>query len=147
MDRILTRLQVDNAGAALWSNIEVYTGIICASLPTIKPVISRLFPGLLSSTRSGSATYRLNEYVFGTQNTINGPAIRLTDVEKSYNTVTKVEASEKARQLSRKDSSSYDFGNDIYITTSMRQDVESKSEIGSERDLIVNTLDINTAVK
>ncbi|KAJ6022078.1 hypothetical protein N7540_007582, partial [Penicillium herquei] len=39
----------DNVGAASWSAIECNTGIICACLPTLKPLISKLVPGLLSS--------------------------------------------------------------------------------------------------
>ncbi|KAJ5524625.1 hypothetical protein N7494_011275 [Penicillium frequentans] len=43
----------DNVGAASWSAIECNTGIICACLPTLKPLISKLAPGLLS-TLNGS---------------------------------------------------------------------------------------------
>jgi hypothetical protein len=123
-------------GAALWTNVEVYTGIICASLPMSKPLISRLFPRLLSTARNRYATDTLGSHGFGNHSTIKGAAIRLTDSNKSHETVTKVDASERSGQQSRRDSSSYDFGKDIYVTTSMRQDVD-KGEIGSERDLIV----------
>lgn len=47
----------DNVGAASWSAIECNTGIICACLPTLKPLISKLAPGLLS-TLNGSHEYR-----------------------------------------------------------------------------------------
>ncbi|KAL4886330.1 hypothetical protein BJY04DRAFT_213857 [Aspergillus karnatakaensis] len=39
----------DNIGAATWSAIECNTGIICACLPTLRPLISRIIPQLLSS--------------------------------------------------------------------------------------------------
>ncbi|KKK15951.1 hypothetical protein ARAM_002791 [Aspergillus rambellii] len=39
----------DNVGAASWSAIECNTGIICACLPTLRPLISRLVPHFLSS--------------------------------------------------------------------------------------------------
>ncbi|KAJ5647334.1 hypothetical protein N7490_003706 [Penicillium lividum] len=39
----------DNVGAASWSAVECNTGIICACLPTLKPLISKLVPGLLST--------------------------------------------------------------------------------------------------
>ncbi|KAK2762748.1 hypothetical protein FQN54_000922 [Arachnomyces sp. PD_36] len=42
----------DNVGAAYWSAIECNTGIICCCLPSLRPVISYLFPRLISSTRS-----------------------------------------------------------------------------------------------
>ncbi|KAL1981889.1 hypothetical protein VTN96DRAFT_2018 [Rasamsonia emersonii] len=43
----------DNVGAATWSSIECNTGIICACLPTLRPLISRILPRFLSSL-SGS---------------------------------------------------------------------------------------------
>ncbi|KAK7722958.1 hypothetical protein SLS57_004814 [Botryosphaeria dothidea] len=44
----------DNVGAALWSAVEINTAIICASLPTFKAVVNKIFPRLLGSTRSTS---------------------------------------------------------------------------------------------
>jgi hypothetical protein len=43
-------------GAAIWSCTEINVAISCASLPAIKPLISRFFPGLLfvGSTARGS---------------------------------------------------------------------------------------------
>jgi hypothetical protein len=83
----------------------------------MKPLISRLLPGLLSTARSGYSTDTLNSYGFGNQHAIKGAAIRLTDVDKSHKTVTKVEASGRRGQQSRRDSISYDFGKDISVTT------------------------------
>ncbi|GIZ37458.1 hypothetical protein CKM354_000090300 [Cercospora kikuchii] len=48
----------DNPSAAIWSSMELYGGIICSCLPTLKGLVSRIFP-LLSfgdsyyQTRSG----------------------------------------------------------------------------------------------
>ncbi|KAJ5495216.1 hypothetical protein N7539_000332 [Penicillium diatomitis] len=39
----------DNVGAASWSAIECNTGIICACLPTLKPLLSKILPGLVST--------------------------------------------------------------------------------------------------
>ncbi|KAL4991621.1 hypothetical protein BDW68DRAFT_198392 [Aspergillus falconensis] len=39
----------DNVGAATWSAVECNVGIICACLPTLRPLVSRLIPQLLSS--------------------------------------------------------------------------------------------------
>lgn len=44
----------DNVGAATWSSIECNTGIICACLPTLRPLISRILPRFLSTLSSGS---------------------------------------------------------------------------------------------
>ncbi|KAK0251064.1 hypothetical protein LTS09_013770 [Friedmanniomyces endolithicus] len=35
--------------AALWSSLEVNTGILCSSLPTLKTLVSRLFPQIFTS--------------------------------------------------------------------------------------------------
>lgn len=45
----------DLLGAILWSSIEVNTGIICACLPTLKPIVNLISPSFLqSSTRQRS---------------------------------------------------------------------------------------------
>lgn len=142
MNKMLTFILDDNMGASMWSNIEVYTGIICASLPVVKPIVAKVFPRLLSSTRSGTvkSTFNntFNENGFGNN---NARPIRLADVESGHKTVTRVEANERADYNSRRDNSSANLGKDIFITTSMTQDVESKfesrSQLGSEKDLII----------
>ncbi len=37
--------------AAIWSVVEVHSAILCSSLPTLRPLIRRLIPSLLSSHR------------------------------------------------------------------------------------------------
>ena len=39
----------DNPMAAIWSSVEVNTGILCSCLPTLKGCISRFFPKLFNS--------------------------------------------------------------------------------------------------
>lgn len=39
----------DNVGAATWSAIECNTGIICACLPTLRPLLSKILPNFLAS--------------------------------------------------------------------------------------------------
>ncbi|KGO43317.1 hypothetical protein PEX1_088880 [Penicillium expansum] len=46
----------DNVGAASWSAIECNTGIICACLPTLKPLIARIFPGMVSTFNASRPT-------------------------------------------------------------------------------------------
>ena len=41
----------DNYGGAVWSSIESNIGVVCASLPTFKALIDRLFPNLLNHNR------------------------------------------------------------------------------------------------
>lgn len=44
----------DNAPAAYWSAVELNCGILCACLPTLRPLIQRVIPQLLS-TRGATA--------------------------------------------------------------------------------------------
>lgn len=46
----------DNVGAAIWSVIELNCAIICASLPTLRPLVAKVVPGM-SSNHSNRATY------------------------------------------------------------------------------------------
>ncbi|KAF2651524.1 hypothetical protein K491DRAFT_719793, partial [Lophiostoma macrostomum CBS 122681] len=52
----------DNFGIAIWSVIEVNGAIVGACLPTLKPLITKLFPRLLSSGRSNGQTYNTHSY-------------------------------------------------------------------------------------
>ncbi|KAL2002112.1 hypothetical protein VTN02DRAFT_639 [Thermoascus thermophilus] len=46
----------DNVGAATWSAVECNTGIICACLPTLRPLVSRFLPHFLSTGSGRSRT-------------------------------------------------------------------------------------------
>ncbi|KAH7071774.1 hypothetical protein FB567DRAFT_538784 [Paraphoma chrysanthemicola] len=48
----------ENIGVANWSNIELNTAILCACLPTLRPLILRLFPSLLPSGHGRTAYYQ-----------------------------------------------------------------------------------------
>ena len=43
----------NNYGAAVWSAIECNVGVVCASLPTFKPLIDHYFPGLITGHSGG----------------------------------------------------------------------------------------------
>ncbi|KAL2872935.1 hypothetical protein SGCOL_011928 [Colletotrichum sp. CLE4] len=48
----------ENIGAAIWSAIELNTSIICASLPTIRPLLAKWLPGAgLSSAHTKTSAY------------------------------------------------------------------------------------------
>lgn len=51
---VSTDLTYDNVAPATWSAMELNVGIICACVPALRPVISVVFPRLLST--SGKAT-------------------------------------------------------------------------------------------
>lgn len=73
----LTQTKDDNVGAAAWSAVECNTGIICACLPTLKPLIARLFPGMISTFNGSRPTYgdttRRNSTWNGDGSTIGAP--------------------------------------------------------------------------
>lgn len=48
----------ENIGAAIWSCIELNVSIIASTLPTLRPLIARILPGIgLSSARNERTTY------------------------------------------------------------------------------------------
>jgi hypothetical protein len=108
---------------------------MCASLPTIKPVLERLFPRLVARSRSGSDSLATNTFPFHHTNTISGASIRLADADERFETVTSVDGNDRPNTWLG-DSSDEDLRKDIFVTTSMRQDVESKGTMASENDLI-----------
>lgn len=111
------------------SSIEVYTGIICASLPAIKPALVKVFPKLLPSIESSepppTATRKLSD-----PNQTTGAHIRFDDVE-----LENVIAGRKAEAEIKK--VSY-FGHQIFVPRSAMQDGTRYGEnSGSDEDLII----------
>ncbi|KAL5345433.1 hypothetical protein ACLOAV_009805 [Pseudogymnoascus australis] len=51
---------LDGVNAGIWSGIEINVALACASLPAIKPLISKAVPHFLSSSR-GERSTRLND--------------------------------------------------------------------------------------
>lgn len=45
----------ENPLAAIWSSVEINTGILCSCLPTLRSYVSRLFPRLFGTQRSTPA--------------------------------------------------------------------------------------------
>ncbi|KAG4425460.1 hypothetical protein IFR04_001379 [Cadophora malorum] len=134
----------DNADTAIWSYIEVTTGIICACMPATKALISRFFPHLLSTNHSRQPTLPSQGRSHNFRSALSHTTpVRLTDVNGDHKTVTRVEVGEgvyRERDVERAslgDDSGSGNGKDIFVTTSMTQDVERKSEMGSEKDLII----------
>ncbi|KAK0119928.1 hypothetical protein ONS95_011353 [Cadophora gregata] len=134
----------DNADTATWSNIEVTVGIICACMPATKALISRFFPRLLStnhSSRQPTMPSQGRSHTFRSGLCHTAP-VRLTDLNGDHKTVTRVGVGEgryRERDVERAsiDDSGSGNGKDIFVTTIMTQDVERKSEVGSEKGLII----------
>lgn len=111
----------------LTSSNRVNVGIICACLPTIRPIISRFFPHLLDSCpnneRYNSQTLRHDSSSPPQPN----PSQVKYDAEQvieagSGSTITVVEAGEQGLGHTRDTTIPEENGRDIYVMTSMRQD-------------------------
>ncbi|KAF2009340.1 hypothetical protein BU24DRAFT_468309 [Aaosphaeria arxii CBS 175.79] len=63
---VTTEPTYDNFAIAIWSVVEVNGAIVGACLPTLKPLISRWFPGLLSSGHSRPRTNTHSYFRHGT---------------------------------------------------------------------------------
>lgn len=59
---ISTDLTYDNVAPATWSAIELNVGIICACIPALRPVISLIFPKMLSSTAGKTNPFTRTHY-------------------------------------------------------------------------------------
>lgn len=57
---ITTDPAYDNISVANWSSIELNTAIFCACLPTLRPLIKRFFPSLMSSGHGRTSYYQPN---------------------------------------------------------------------------------------
>ncbi|TDZ33861.1 Satratoxin biosynthesis SC1 cluster protein 4 [Colletotrichum spinosum] len=45
----------DQYGVAIWSTVEINTGIICACMPSVRIILVQLFPRLMGTTRRGTS--------------------------------------------------------------------------------------------
>jgi len=52
----------DNVAAAYWSSVELNTGIICACMPTIRPIIAKMFPTWLGTAPRRSTAETIPPY-------------------------------------------------------------------------------------
>ncbi|KAK5193383.1 hypothetical protein LTR99_006935 [Exophiala xenobiotica] len=76
---ISTDITYDNVDAATWSAAELNVGIMCACLPAMRPVISLIFPRLLSSTRRDHTS---DPYPRGASYYRNDSVVELSHVNK-----------------------------------------------------------------
>jgi hypothetical protein len=128
-----------SAPAAYWSSIEMNLAIVCASLPALKPLVSKIVPGF-SSTRESSGRYG-NGHSNGT---LGGSKHRSTLGVRS----TAERTDEEEFELSRSESTTpYQvtneeggmFGKNIYVSRHFEQHFEQSSRISSsesQKDLV-----------
>ena len=72
----------ENVGVANWSSIELNTAIFCACLPTLRPLIARIFPSLISSGHGRANYYQpgsgTNAYQSGNKSFVSSGLDRTT---------------------------------------------------------------------
>ncbi|MCJ1309040.1 hypothetical protein MMC25_002695 [Agyrium rufum] len=157
---ISTDITFDNPPAATWSSVEANIGIICSSLPTLKALLSKIFPRLLSSSnprsgdrigRSGLSGSRSNGRRVSS-NKIAGPRVHShvksnvsAGVEKDFQLqdwkngrLTTFGAATSASSSSDEIESARDAAdqNGIKVVTVVAQEVEPRDDSESERHLV-----------
>jgi hypothetical protein len=127
-----------SAATAYWSAIEMNLGIVCASLPALKPLVVKIIPGF--STRHSSRGYGTNlsgrmvkTYGFGSGGT---RGTEDDEVELATKTINANAYSSKTGQDA--------LGKNIYVTQKVEQHFErngqrSNSDTESQKDLVTNT--------
>ncbi|KAL1894034.1 hypothetical protein Sste5346_006176 [Sporothrix stenoceras] len=113
---------------AMWSNIEINVAIICASVPALKPFVSRIAPKLLGSSVNSASRSRGTGYANGYgANSQRGEAFGMNSFSRNA----------MASGTGRNPSGSND--RDIYVehTFEILEDGDGKtSREGSERNLV-----------
>lgn len=77
----------DGPPAHAWSSAELNIGIICASIPSLRPLFSLAFPRFFSTTRP---EYLSNPYPRGASYQRNDSTVELSRVSKTQYEVTAV---------------------------------------------------------
>lgn len=83
-----TDITYDNVGAATWSAAELNVGIMCASIPALRPLISLIFPRLLGTSRRGPSS---NTYPYPNRGTYvqNDSVVELSQGVKARSEVSR----------------------------------------------------------
>ncbi|KAJ9610699.1 hypothetical protein H2200_005476 [Cladophialophora chaetospira] len=91
----------DNLPAATWSAAELNVGIMCACVPALRPVISLVFPRLLSTTRRDHST-----------NPTRGPYARRSTQPQNESVVELSHGIKAQSEISRDDTVSLEHSHD-----------------------------------
>lgn len=127
----------DNVGAAVWSNVEINVAIMCASLPTFKALLKRLFPHLLSTdqaSRSAANKYGVSGGWRARNTRQHGTLISLDGLERGDRRkgeglcTTTIEKGTASYVGSDGDSSQHDDGIKVTTVVSQREDSSSDKQ-------------------
>ncbi|KAK1762900.1 hypothetical protein QBC33DRAFT_253416 [Phialemonium atrogriseum] len=126
----------DNVPSAYWSIVELNTGILCASLPPLRPLIRHLFPGLSSSSSSSQNPNSRNRHAHSNSKAGGGGYTP----RRSAGSATLVDGSEKgveAYGLSDVESGAEEG----WSGSAGREGYRVRTEIRGGRDVIRKTAD------
>lgn len=137
----------DNVPIADWTAVECNIGIMCACLPTLKPLLSRFMPFLMHSGAGGGSNYTSNHISKGQQlNAVtNGrdKHIVLTEARGPGFAMGRLGLFPPQKALTRPqrnmndDESPSDIEEGrIKVITVVEQEVGDESENGSQRNLV-----------
>ncbi|KAH6665401.1 hypothetical protein B0J14DRAFT_660576 [Halenospora varia] len=127
-------LTYDNLNAAMWSAIEANTGIICASLQTVRPVVARIFPRIFATSRNTSKASQLS--TFNKQTGVNKPLPSLSSNKRSSTRISKGSSGDRKHYDLEGGKMVIEVNQEISIVSSAKMYPGYKSESGSEEDLI-----------
>jgi hypothetical protein len=125
-----------SAATAYWSSIELNLGIVCASLPALKPLIVKIIPGF-SSRHSSRGYGTAVSGTMGKKYGVGSKGTRTTnddDVELATKSINANAYSPRSGQDS--------LGRSIYVTQHFEQHFEENgqsSDSESQKDLVANT--------
>ncbi|KAB8228206.1 PTH11-like integral membrane protein [Aspergillus alliaceus] len=114
-----------NVGAAYWTAAECNVAIICACLPFLRPVVSRLFPKLLS-TQSYNR-YTQNPTIRASRSQANRMQLRSQGPDYGMYTIDVQSGDDKPIDIKG-----------IEVTTEMSQETSKYEESASQRRLVMD---------
>jgi len=143
------RITDDNINSAIWSAVEVNLGIICACLPTLKPLVSRCFPHLLLSNRKEltltTIPYDYPGEQLNSTTLLSLPPAKLADREITHITTTRVSAIERRpSDLEMGSKREEEIWKDIFVTREIVQDIEPNGNQGRRGSEVNNNLKIDS---
>jgi hypothetical protein len=125
-----------SAATAYWSAIEINLGVLCASLPALKPLVVKVIPGF--STRHSSRGYGTG--LSGRKGKSYGLGSKATHDTNDYDVELAAKPMKANAYSSRCDQD--DLGKKIYVTQHVEHHYEANgqsSDTESQKDLVTNT--------
>jgi hypothetical protein len=124
-----------SAPTAYWSAIEANLGIVCASLPALKPLVVKIIPAFSTGSRSREYGTRQSAHM-GQSYELGSKATRGNEDDDRESTTTPVSANAFSLKMKNEE-----LGKSIYVTQQVEQHFEdgNTSDSESQKDLVSST--------